>query len=568
MNGIAIGKALPVGIVIGAVISFLAAPGRANTAAYTLNGGSATQTGQTYSAASTDMSGIYVCNGGKLTLVNPTVTTSGNTSSPDNSSFYGLNAGILATSASSITMTGGTVTTSGIGANGVFSTGSGTSISISNAKIVCTGQLGHGVDATAGGTLIVTDVDIATGPGANSAAIATDRGGGTVKVTRGTITTSGADAPGIYSTGAITVTGANVRATASEAAVIEGSNSITLTDTVLAAAKGQKNRGIMILQSMSGDAAGDNGVFTMTGGSYTWPSTTGPAFFVTNAKGTITLKNVTVNNSSALLLKAAADSWGTSGANGGIAILIADGVTLTGAITSDSISSNTVTLKNGSSLNGAINSAKLTIDAASGWIVPASSVLTGLTNSGAITFAAPTGSASAAASYKTLTTASLSASGGTVTLNAYLGADSSPADALIIKGGSATGTTTLAINNVGGAGALTTGNGIPVVSVTSSGTTAASAFTLPGGSALAGDYEYKLYRGGVSASDTANANNWFLRSALAPLARPERALRIAAGVSEATSADLAALNVNASGDSSAVIDMADVVTLVRSASGL
>ena len=115
-------------------------------------------------------------------MINPTVITSGKTSSGDNSSFYGLNAGVLAASGSTLNIYGGTVTTSGIGANGVFATGSGTVVTLSNVTIVCTGQLGHGVDATVGGTLYLTDVDIATGPGANSAAIATDRGGGTLEV--------------------------------------------------------------------------------------------------------------------------------------------------------------------------------------------------------------------------------------------------------------------------------------------------------------------------------------------------------------------------------------------------
>jgi len=37
--------------------------------------------------------------------------------------------------------------------------------------------------------------------GANSGAIATDRGAGTINMSGGSVTTSGADSPGIYSTG-------------------------------------------------------------------------------------------------------------------------------------------------------------------------------------------------------------------------------------------------------------------------------------------------------------------------------------------------------------------------------
>ena len=70
------------------------------TGAYTLDGGTATETDQTYTATNADESGVYVINGGTLTLVNPTVTKNGETSSADYSSFYGLNAAVLATSGS------------------------------------------------------------------------------------------------------------------------------------------------------------------------------------------------------------------------------------------------------------------------------------------------------------------------------------------------------------------------------------------------------------------------------------------------------------------------------------
>ncbi len=52
-----------------------------------------------------DVSAVYVTNGGNLTLKNPTINTSGNTSSQINSSFYGLNAAVLATKGSALTIT-------------------------------------------------------------------------------------------------------------------------------------------------------------------------------------------------------------------------------------------------------------------------------------------------------------------------------------------------------------------------------------------------------------------------------------------------------------------------------
>lgn len=95
-----------------------------------------------------------------------------------------------------------------------------------------------------------------------------------------------------------------------------------------------------------------------------------------------------------------------------------------------------------------------------------------------------------------------------ISINTVLDADQSPTDALVIQGGSATGQTVLMINNVGGTGALTTGNGIPVVIATQSGSTAAGAFSL-GDVLEAGPYQYDLYRGSL---DTSSSDSWYLRS--------------------------------------------------------
>ena len=349
-----------------------------SSTAYLQSGGTVTKTSQTYTTSTTDESAVKVTNAGVLTLSDSTISSSGETTSADNSSFYGLNAAVLATTASTINLSSSSVTTTGTGANGVFSTDSGSSIVLKNVTISCTGRLGHGVDATNGGSLTLTDVNIDTA-GSNGAALATDRGGGTINATGGTMNTSGTDSPGIYSTGNITVSGATIAATGSEAAVIEGSNSITLTSTKLS---GNKKWGVMIYQSMSGDAQGSTGTYTMTGGSLS--ASTGPLFYVTNATGIITLTGVTTTATSGTLLSAAAGNWGTSGSNGGNANLTADGQTLVGDLTSDNISSITLTLKNSSTLKGAINKAAVTLDATSSWTVTANSYLTTLSDTSGI----------------------------------------------------------------------------------------------------------------------------------------------------------------------------------------
>lgn len=353
------------------------------TGTYTLDGQAATLTGQTYNASSADQSGVYVINGGNLTLSNSTITTSGDTSSDENSSFYGLNAGVLANN-STITLTDSSINTSGTGANGAFAVGSSAVVNLTNVTITATGDGGHGVMATQGGTMTLTNVTFNTS-GAHSAPIATDRGGGTITSTGDIITTTGTDSPCYYSTGTLTASNATCNATGSEAVVIEGANSVILTNSSLTSSVADK-WGVMIYQSFSGDAQGSDGVFNMTGGSLSYTAANGPLFYVTNTNGTINLAGVTVSAASGILVRAEGnDRWGTSGSNGGTVFLTADGQTLTGDLSADDISSISADLKNGSALVGGINTdgssatTSLTLDSSSAWTVTADSHITSLT---------------------------------------------------------------------------------------------------------------------------------------------------------------------------------------------
>lgn len=102
--------------------------------------------------------------------------------------------------------------------------------------------------------------------------------------------------------------------------------------------------------------------------------------------------------------------------------------------------------------------------------------------------------------------------GGKLHLDARLNSDASPADKFIVDTGTATGSTGLAITNVGGGGAKTVANGILVIEAQNGATTASGAFALAG-PVVAGPFEYSLYRG---AADGSAPDNWYLRSTLDP----------------------------------------------------
>ncbi len=89
-------------------------------AVYSQSGGTAAKLNQTITTSDKATSGVKVTDGGTLTLSDSQVTTSGNTTGMEDSSFYGLDAGVLAMGGSRITMTNGSIATRGTGANGAF----------------------------------------------------------------------------------------------------------------------------------------------------------------------------------------------------------------------------------------------------------------------------------------------------------------------------------------------------------------------------------------------------------------------------------------------------------------
>jgi hypothetical protein len=366
-----------------------------NAQTYNQSSGTNTISGQTYTTSTQDESAVKVT-GGTLNISNCIISSSGNSSSNDNSSFYGLNAVILAYTSNGtaiINSSGNTVSSTGTGANGIFAYGKAT-ISTSNDKFTHTGGGGHAIMCSGGGSITVTN-DTAITSGGSSSTIATDRGGGTITITGGSYTSNGSNSAAIYSTGVITADNAELVANGAEALVIEGSNNIVLNNCTI---KCTYNKwGSLIYQSMSGDAEGVNGYLTITGGSFTYTGTKGGLFYNTNSTAHINLKGVTIVNSCDTLIRCIKGSWGQSSASsGGITNFVAQNQTLSGLIHIDASSEAYITLEDTSSFTGAINKsntakiAKLTIDTSSSWTLTANSHLTSISNSNGISGTAVT----------------------------------------------------------------------------------------------------------------------------------------------------------------------------------
>ena len=323
--------------------------------------------GEVYASDTADESALIVNTDADVALTDITVTKTGDSNGGDNCNFYGLNAALLAMGGSTVTITGATITSDADGANGVFSyggnggrngaEGDGTTVVMSDSTIVTTGDGSGGIMTTGGGVTQASNLTVETS-GRSSAAIRTDRGGGTVVVEGGSYTSNGLGSPAIYSTADITVSNATLTSNLSEGVCIEGLNSITLVNCDMTANNTQMNGNatfldtIMIYQSMSGDADSGTSHFTMTGGSLT--SLNGHMFHVTNTHAVITLTGVELVNEDDenILLSVCADGW--NGASN-IAELNAEGQSLTGTILVGDDSSLTLNLTEGSSFEGAIS---------------------------------------------------------------------------------------------------------------------------------------------------------------------------------------------------------------------
>ena len=147
--------------------------------------------------------------------------------------------------------------------------------------------------------------------------------------------------------------------------VIEGKNTATVTNSTLTAS-GTGNRGetdqagIMIYQSMSGDAGEGTGTFTATNSNLSIQANskyykTAPMFFITNTDAIINLKNCQLTyGSNTLISNKGTTEWGTTGTNGGNLTLNAENQTLKGNIEIDNISTLKMNLTN-SQYTGTIN---------------------------------------------------------------------------------------------------------------------------------------------------------------------------------------------------------------------
>lgn len=331
--------------------------------AYIVDGIDAVIEGGTWESTEADQTVFLVVNGGSLTIKDAAVIKTGGGESgsadaggggSDDYNFYGLNSAIVCVGEdSTVNIEHCTVDTDAEGANAVFATDNST-VDVSDLEINTLQNSSRGLYATCGGTITAEAVSITT-HGAHCAPLATDRGGGTVTVTGADnyLEAHGDGSPCIYSTGSISVENATGSSERSQALVIEGKNEVSLKNCSFVSTG---NDGIMLYQSMSGDAAdkdaaGSVSTLTMEDSTIDYQGD-GPLLYVTNTTTEVTISGCTFKNAGSELVSAATGRWGSDGSNGGTLTLTIDGQSLDGEIAADSISSVLVKAVNGGSFDG------------------------------------------------------------------------------------------------------------------------------------------------------------------------------------------------------------------------
>lgn len=326
--------------------------------------------GENYSSTGTDENAILVSNGATATLKNITVDrTSSDSTGGDNSSFYGVGAAVLTTDGTAY---------------------------VKNADIT--------TNAAGGGTLYAWDLNVET-QGESSAAIRSDRGGGTMVVDGGTYTSNGTGSPAVYCTADIAVNNATLTANGSEAICMEGLNTIHLFDCDITGdmqdlSQNDTTWTIIVYQSMSGDSEVGNSTMQIVGGSLT--SKNGGLIYTTNTEANILLSDVdiTYSDDSEFFLMCTGNTnergWGTAGANGSDCTFTADDQDMEGTVIWDSIIDLDFYMTNGSTLtgyfvddetyagNGGDGYCSVYISDDSTWTVTGDSEITNLYNEGTI----------------------------------------------------------------------------------------------------------------------------------------------------------------------------------------
>ncbi len=339
---------------------------------YTLNGGSASQDGKTYSATLQDQSAVFVLNSGNLELTNCTMNKNGDSSNTDLSFSEGINSAVLSYSQGKIIITGGSISSGASGGNGAYSYGSGTSITLKNLPITTTKDYSSGICSSNGGNLTAKSLTLKTN-GTFSKAIAVLGPSSSLTIDEGSYyansTATNCNSPAIYSEGNLSISNGDCKSRGDDGVVIYG-GTLSLNNTTL---EGAKN-GIKIAKNSASTSS-----VTINISSSTIKAISGDAILTTEDAPKTQI------NFSGRVTTTASSSNIINHTSQGSASITLNGATVEGNISGNSKGSLSLDLKGGSNLTGEVENANVSLDSSSMWIVTKDSTIQVIKDSSGIT---------------------------------------------------------------------------------------------------------------------------------------------------------------------------------------
>lgn len=160
------------------------------------------------------------------TVNNITVEKSGDADNSD-AIHHGTNAAVYVEDATTITINGGRITTSGKNAHGIYAFGTSMA-TFNDLSIETSSDNSNGVVASKGATIYGNNLNITTRGRASSPIYCSD---GYIAFSEGTYTSYGVGSPTVYSSGNVRVENAKLDSHSAEGAVIEGYHNTIIVNT-------------------------------------------------------------------------------------------------------------------------------------------------------------------------------------------------------------------------------------------------------------------------------------------------------------------------------------------------
>ncbi len=313
--------------------------------------------------------------GGDVVLERVRIEKRGNTKNHIEGNFTGLNAAVLA-EGGRLSIGDSQIVSHAIGGNNVFAHGAGSYISLKNVLLDAYGEASDRcVYVSFGGQVDAEHCEMVS-RGSISSPVATDVGGGTIRLKHCVVKALGSHCAALYSTGQIEAEHCVCVAPETEGMIIVGSNSIFLRDSHVFSGQ---NQGVKFASEL-GEAQGK---FTMIGGSLT--AAEGPLFQV-ELDARIVLKHAAIAAPSGQILKLycgfSPPGMEQPEPGQGLIQMELEQQLLTGSIESDRAHTLELRLCKGSLLTGSITApaSTVTLSCDSRWILTGNSTIGALIN--------------------------------------------------------------------------------------------------------------------------------------------------------------------------------------------